>query len=156
MFNPCTMSFHSKIPNMTVTANDISCMECAQGWETKIGLHLLHIPVKSGKMPLRWLTTILNSGLIECCIIPPSVSVIKENTSMEKHCPKRFIFSFRKELFFLSGNSGSLDLSCLSVMQGLHKQMWAFITIFIMGGTDRMSFRSPDHQNLCPDKHSFF
>ena len=76
----------------------------------------------------------------ECCTIPLS---FKENT-LKCIVQKDLYFSFRKNLFFLSGNSVSFDhyicIFCSFVMHVLHLN----------------NVGIPDHHTLCPDKHSLF
>ena len=81
----------------------------------------------SGKMSLRWLTTFLNLGSDLSAVLFLSLYLSSRKTPRWKSIvQKDLYFSFRKELFFRSGNSGSVDhhicLFCSSVMHGLQKQ----------------------------------
>ena len=109
---------------------------------------------RSGKMSLRWLTCTCTDL---SAVLSLSVYLSSRKTPRLKALSKKiYIFPFEKNYLFARATLFQLttksvyfvNLLCMvcrnnvSIHHNFHSRGY------------RMSFRSPDHHNLCPDKHS--
>ena len=117
------------------------------GSETKIGLRTF--TTQSGKMSLQWLTTILNLRSDSSADLFLFLYLSSRKTPRWKSIVQRGLyFSLKKNCFFLSDNSGSLDhyicLFCSSVMHSLHKQYCEHSSQFSFWEIQIECLRKPD------------